>query len=324
MSKKLLALVLLLALIYPIPVQASFYDDVKQLEQKYPDIYHQMDPALTLKMEVFLQDVVEYVVLNYNASKDMNIQIKNGVASTLLTGDKYKNDLLPYLSEQSKNKEQYRFQLKEMQDIVRKEVESRLKNMPAAPPPVEDTSFIDLAGHWASQDILRMISLGLVSGVGDGLFAPDRNITRAEFTALLLNALKIEPVVILRGRFRDVSVDKWYFLVVNTAAEVGLVSGISNNDFGPEQFITREQMAVMISRALSYKEKSDLPNIEAVNAVLAGIVDHKAISPWAREGVATVFQRGIARGRGNGYFVPDARATRAEAAIMTLKMYEQL
>lgn len=116
---------LLIIFLFPFPqsADASLADDVAIFKQKYQDIYNSIDPALADKMEIFLQDVVDYVVINYDVEKDINVQIKNGVASVLLTGDKYKNDLLPFLLEQAENKELYQSQLNEMKEIVRKNVE---------------------------------------------------------------------------------------------------------------------------------------------------------------------------------------------------------
>ncbi len=116
----------LILLIFPLSANATLSDDVRQFEQKYAEIYENIDPALAIKMEIFLQDVVDYVVIHYTTGQDINVQIKNGVGSVLLTGDKYKNDLLPFMLEQSENTELYQAQLSEMQSIVRKEVEKRL------------------------------------------------------------------------------------------------------------------------------------------------------------------------------------------------------
>ena len=126
MFKKIMGLCLCLLLILPQSANASFVDDVKAFKEKYPEIYSTIDPALTIKMEIYLQDVVDYVVSKFDAENSLNIQITNAVASVLLTGDTYKYDLLPFLLEQSANRELYQAQLTEMKAIVRKEVLVRL------------------------------------------------------------------------------------------------------------------------------------------------------------------------------------------------------
>lgn len=130
MLKKLLCCCLLIIFIFPSSAEASLTEDVNQFKQRYSSIYDAIDPAIAAKMEPYLQDVVNYVVINYDAEIDINIQIKNAVASVLLTGDTYKYDLLPFLVEQSKNKEIYQAQLTEMKAIVLKEVKVRL-NQPS-------------------------------------------------------------------------------------------------------------------------------------------------------------------------------------------------
>jgi len=133
MLKKIIGLCMLMMFLFQQPANASFSDDVAAFEGKYPEIYSTIDPALTAKMEIYLQDVVYYVVINYNFDNSLNVQIKNAVASVLLTGETYKNDLLPFLLEQSENRELYQAQLTEMKAIVRKEVLVRLvlKDPPA-------------------------------------------------------------------------------------------------------------------------------------------------------------------------------------------------
>lgn len=194
---------------------------------------------------------------------------------------------------------------------------------PNQPVVTNGSVFVDLQGHWASQDIEKMVKLGLVSGMSPGIFAPDRKITRAEFAALLVKALKIQPGTIVSSRFTDITTDKWYFGVVNAAAQAGLVNGISSNSYGPDQAITREQMAVMIAKALDYQKKVETINPSTVNSTLAVFNDQNSISSWARDGAARVVQTGIVKGRGNGYFAPAAHATRAEGSVMILKMFNQ-
>ncbi|MDY4976758.1 MAG: S-layer homology domain-containing protein, partial [Clostridia bacterium] len=116
-------------------------------------------------------------------------------------------------------------------------------------PPVQVLTgrFQDIAGHWAENDINEMANQGIVSGVTDTTFEPDREITRAEFAALIARALKIsyenEESV-----FRDVAAPSWYAKEVNAAAAAGLISGY-DGFFRPEDSITREEMAVIIVKA---------------------------------------------------------------------------
>lgn len=195
---------------------------------------------------------------------------------------------------------------------------------PAAPAPPPVKTFADLAGHWAKQDIETMLAKGLVAGVSATEFAPDRTVTRAEFAALLVRALGIQYAPGLRGSFTDVPGDAWYAAVVAAAAQNGLVGGYSATGFGPEDPITREQMAAMVVHAFNYAGKGVTLTDAEVSAQLARFTDAPAISPWARASVAGTVTKGIVKGRTATAIVPQGTATRAEAAVMILRMHGQI
>ncbi|MGI6413063.1 MAG: S-layer homology domain-containing protein [Syntrophomonadaceae bacterium] len=195
---------------------------------------------------------------------------------------------------------------------------------PAAEVPVVESKFVDLKGHWAEGDIAKMVELGLVKGISDTQFAPDVNITRAEFAALLLRDIGAEQKLHLTGRFYDVPADKWYFNVVNTAAELGLVTGYTDKNFGPDDPVTREQMAVMIKRALVYQGEAEELNTLYAELVLSKFKDRDKIAEWAKDSVAIAVEKGIVKGRTDNEFAPTATATRAEAAVMILRTYNLL
>lgn len=181
--------------------------------------------------------------------------------------------------------------------------------------------FADLNGHWAQDKIYALVDLGIVSGVSATEFAPQREITRAEFATLLLKAIDLQPGVQYRGKFSDVPANAWYFAMVNAAAEAGLVNGYGNGRFGPDNPVTREQMAVMIHNALTYKGiTTNLTDAEIMN-LLTPFSDYQGISSGAHESIAAVLKQNIMSGRGNGVLAPRGRATRAEAAVMILQMY---
>lgn len=198
-------------------------------------------------------------------------------------------------------------------------------SMPAeapAPPPVK--TFADITNHWARQDIETMLARGLVAGVSPDEFAPDRTVTRAEFAALLVRAVGIPVSPALRSDFADVPAGAWYAAVVTAAAKNGLVSGYSATSFGPEDEITREQMAAMIERAFAYAGRSIALSEAETEAQLARFTDAPAVSAWARESMAKALARGIVKGRTATAIVPQGTATRAEAVVMVLRMYERL
>lgn len=185
------------------------------------------------------------------------------------------------------------------------------------------SNFIDIKGHWAEQDINTLYQKGLISGVTTFQFQPERPITRAEFAAIMLRALGEDPGSYMTGRFYDVPADTWYFNVVNKAAEIGIISGYSSTRFGPQDSITREQIAGIISRALQLKGKGISITSSRIEAGLAGFADQRNISAWARSGVAFALENNIVMGRTTTQFAPLETATRAEAAAMILRMHNQ-
>jgi len=161
----------------------------------------------------------------------------------------------------------------------------------------------DVQGHWAADTIQKMVDAGVVAGQPDGTFKPDNNISRAEFATLVVKAFKLEEKA---GKvFTDTS-DHWAKAFISTANANGIVSGYSDTEFGPNDPITREQMAVMIVKAAGWKA-------EGAAKVFP---DDASISAWAKEAVSTASAQGVIKGRPDGNFDPKANATRAEAAVV--------
>lgn len=180
--------------------------------------------------------------------------------------------------------------------------------------------FTDLTGHWAAAEIGNAVKLGIASGMSPTQFAPDQSITRAQFTTLLTRALGMKDITCIQSRFSDVPANAWYFNAVNCAAEAGLVSGYSPTTFGPNDLITREQMAVMISNALAYKNKQ----VNSSDAALEKFQDRGQISSWAISGVSVAVHLKIVTGRSVDTIAPRQNATRAEGTAMILRMYKLL
>ena len=185
-------------------------------------------------------------------------------------------------------------------------------------------SFTDIAGHWAEQEILRMTDLGFINGMSPTEFAPNRNVTRAEFAALLVRILAIPATTSASSIFGDVAPDAWYFSPVVTAAESGLVTGITSTEYVPDDNITREQMAVMVARALSYKSLGRYLSSADIDSILQNFTDGAEIADWSKNGIATAYDNGIVQGRDDGSFDTQSNATRAEAVTMLARIYDLL
>ena len=134
-------------------------------------------------------------------------------------------------------------------------------------------TFADIAAHWAKNPIEVMIARQVIAGVSSTEFAPDRQITRAEFATLLTKALRQEKDLSDSG-FSDIDQGDWYAGYVSKAAKIGVVSGFDGK-FNPNAPITREEMASMIMRAYNFSG-GKLDNVEELT-----FADKASVSPWA-------------------------------------------
>ncbi|MFS0725687.1 Ig-like domain-containing protein [Paenibacillus sp. 1P07SE] len=183
-------------------------------------------------------------------------------------------------------------------------------------------SFADLAGHWAQQEIEQMANKQIVSGREPGMFAPSESVTRAEFAALLVRGLGL-PERASTLSFTDVAATDWYAGAVATASEAGLVHGYEDGTFRPQARITREQMAVMIGRAMAYAGQA--PGGSAGETSGAGtFADEAEIAEWAKEAVTQLTGMGIIQGVTATTFAPQAEASRAQSVVMLKRLLQDL
>ncbi|MCI8283970.1 MAG: family 10 glycosylhydrolase [Firmicutes bacterium] len=181
------------------------------------------------------------------------------------------------------------------------------------PAPSNPSGLTDISGHWAEQFIKPLVEAGVISGMGDGTFQPNANITRAQFVKLIAGiAGDIDFSEVKSAGFSDVPDSEWYAQYVNWAASNGIVNGMDDKTFRPNANITREQMASIINNlydALKVHMKTDSPLIE--------FADKSQISSWAADSVNAAVKGGILNGVADGnktYFKPQGLATRGEAA----------
>lgn len=181
-------------------------------------------------------------------------------------------------------------------------------------------TFKDLKGHWAQKEIELLANKLIVDGQPDGGFAPDHTITRAEFSALLVRALGL-PELIVDERFIDVKTSNWYAGAVGAAQQAGLIDGFEGGTFRPNASITREQMAVMIARAITYAGQTKQSDN---TGELQKFTDGADISEWAVHAVEQLVGISIIQGLGDTTFAPQANATRAQSAVMLKRLLQYL
>jgi hypothetical protein len=129
---------------------------------------------------------------------------------------------------------------------------------------------------------------------------PDNPVTRAEFASLIVRSFKL---TLNNGNTFADTLEHWALADINTASYYGIVKGYDSNTFGPNDLITREQMAAMMARALKL----------VVNEEDTDFSDEALISIWAKPSVAAAFSKGIVHGYPDNSFRPLGNTTRAEA-----------
>ncbi|MEF3306238.1 S-layer homology domain-containing protein [Paenibacillus sp. GYB003] len=179
-----------------------------------------------------------------------------------------------------------------------------------------DKAFGDTKGHWAQADIELLASKLLVKGVTDTAFDPDRSITRAEFAALLVRALGLAQQD--GTSFSDVRSSDWYAGAAATAAKAGLIDGYEDGTFRPNQVISREELAVLASRAFDFVSKQTASGASA--AALQPFADAGAISDWARGAAARVVSEGLMNGVADSVFAPKEQSSRAQAVVILKRL----
>lgn len=160
---------------------------------------------------------------------------------------------------------------------------------------------------WAQEAIYALSGKGIVNGVSDVLFLPDSNVTREEFVKLLVGAF-FEADAAASADFADVSNAHWSYPYIASAVKKGIINGISETEFGLGMPITRQDMAVMLHRAMSAAD------IEAAGVKDVRFTDEAAFSGYAYDAVMTMAKAGIINGFEDGSFAPSGNATRAQAA----------
>ena len=175
--------------------------------------------------------------------------------------------------------------------------------------------FSDVSENWAKDEVLEMVDLGLISGYSDSTFRPSSTITRAEFLSILIRLLeKTQDIEIQSGHTFDDTGSHWAKDYISTAVALGITSGYGNGNFGPNDNITREQIALMLSIAAGYDG----------SATEVSFSDSDQISGWALDAVSFTSSEGIFSGYGDGSFGPKKNATRAEACALLLRFYKKI
>lgn len=181
-------------------------------------------------------------------------------------------------------------------------------------------SFTDMERHWSQKEVELAAAKGLVEGTGQSMYEPDRAVTRAEFVAMLMRALGrngFDRNVIPYG---DVQASEWYYESVMNAKGLAILEFASLPHFLPKQPLTREEMASMLAAAVSLEHllmPGQQDNLDLY-------VDAGSVNPAYLEDVRTMLRLNIMSGTGTSTFSPKGTTTRAQAAVVLIRMLRTL
>ena len=182
-------------------------------------------------------------------------------------------------------------------------------------------SFSDVnENHWFHTAVHYVYDMGMMSGTSATTFSPDLDTSRGMLVTIL-HRMEGSPEA-AASTFADVPREAYYAKAVDWASGNGIVSGYGGNEagtFGPDNGVTREQLATILYR---YSEKKGVDM--SVRGDMSGFVDRDAISAYAKEAVAWAVGMGLVSGTGEGHITPAGSATRAQVATILMRYQEKV
>ncbi|UYX52231.1 S-layer homology domain-containing protein [Bacillus thuringiensis] len=169
----------------------------------------------------------------------------------------------------------------------------------------------DITGGWYESAIRDLNRRGIMVGEGNGIFAPNRSVTRAEFAQLISKSLSLPAG---EATFKDLNdANPTLRDGIKRTASVGIISGRGDGYFDPNTPITREEAASIVNRALQYK---------GINGPLANLPFADKDQIIYKEAVQRLYGLGIVKGMGDNLYVPKGTTTRGETAAFILNMLQ--
>lgn len=167
--------------------------------------------------------------------------------------------------------------------------------------------FVDVGEGWATAPILSVSDRGWMIGTRDFYFEPNRALTRAEAATLLVRVLGLTNNYSNTPYFSDIPYNHWAYTNIQIAAQHGLMNGKGNQSFAPDEFLTREEMATLLSRLLSIAPSNNNKNNP-----------FKDINPnrWSYPYIVSMAEKKIFEGFEDRTFRPTEKVTRAQMAAL--------
>lgn len=172
----------------------------------------------------------------------------------------------------------------DMSDVLYTGLKEKNASVKVQPVIYPGKTFGDIKGNKYKNEIEKLSSRGIINGFSDTQFCPDRTMTRAEFSTIVVRALGL--VKVGKNVFTDVNGNAWYKDYVATAHSCGIVNGVSEDRFDPEGTITVEQACIMIERAGKLCGLGNTLSQSEITHLISRYSDNISVSSWARSGVA--------------------------------------
>ncbi len=186
-------------------------------------------------------------------------------------------------------------------------------------PPVNTgikVNFTDISNRaWAVESINKLAAAGIVNGVSADKFAPDAYSKRADFIVMLVKTFGLTGPA--TDNFDDVAAGKYYADALAIAKTAGIATGYGDGNFGPEKTITRQDMMVLVAKALEFAGIE----LDTDTAALDKYADADKVADYAKPYVAALINAGLASGTDNG-IEPLALITRAQMSVLVANVYD--
>lgn len=204
--------------------------------------------------------------------------------------------------------------------------------------------FTDIRGHWAEETILALADEGIVDGITDTEFAPDSEVTRAQYLKMIMEATGLEPAEFEEGGCLEAGPNDWYAPYLKRALDCGLIPEsmiagfkqsveyevdedgtataskvVYSGAFNGGLPISREEMAVLTQYFYQYT-RTVLTNTVTDISGVKDFTDQSNISDWAVNSVKLAAANGFIEGMEDNTFRPKDSTTRAQAAAVILRV----
>lgn len=180
--------------------------------------------------------------------------------------------------------------------------------------------FNDLGNYpWASDSINKLAELGIINGIGNGAYGPGLQCRRADFVILVNRTLGIKVNDLSKNFIDNVDTSKYYYNDVKVGYNAGIIHGYGDDTFKPEQYCTREEMAVMVANTFVWLGG----NLDSVDVSINDrYTDVEDIAFWSAKHIAFLTDAGILKGNADGTLLPKNYINRAEMAVMMSRVYD--